>query len=119
GRRGARRVLEHERHHLRQVQGGEVTGVLRGKTLGEKNYGPGYRPSPLLSTVAKFTGCGIEGCADPVYGSIELYVDEVPPLVDWYSKLLRSLQRNVYVRVGFCQGHLADVVQRSTVEGWD
>src|SRR6266550_7441841 len=95
------------------AEGGSVTGILRGKTLVEKAYGPGFREAPHREAVAPWPGCGIEGCASPVYGSMELYVDDYPPLVDWYSRLLKRLPQNVWTRVKFCQSHLAEVTRRS------
>lgn len=96
-----------------------MTGTLRGKTLVEKLYGPGFRETPHMKAEAPWPGCGVEGCSDRVYGSVELYVDEVAPVMDWYSKLLARLPQNVWTKVNFCQGHLADVTQRSTVDLWD
>lgn len=93
-----------------------MTGVLRGKTLVEKAYGPGFRETPHREAVAPWPGCGVEGCQAAVYGSIEMFVDDVPPAVDWYTKILRRLPQQVWVRVKFCQDHLADVTRRSVDE---
>lgn len=101
------------------MQGEEVTGSLRGATLLEKKYGPGFRETKHQEANAPWAGCGIEGCTDPIHGSIELYVDDIPPIIDWYSKLLNRLPQNVWTKVRFCQGHLADVTKRSTDDVWD
>lgn len=101
------------------MQGEEVTGQLRGALLVEKKYGPGFREVKHQETTAPWAGCGIEGCTDRVYGSIELYVDDIPPVVDWYSRLLNRLPQNVWTKVKFCRGHLADVTKRSTDDVWD
>jgi hypothetical protein len=96
-----------------------VTGIVRGKTLVEKAYGPGFRDTPHMQAVAPWPGCGVEGCTDPVYGSRELYVDDPPPVFDWYTKLLARLPLRVWTDVKFCQGHMADVTVRSVEEPWD
>jgi hypothetical protein len=50
---------------------------------------------------------------------LELYVDDPPPVMDWYSKVLSRLPARVWTRVSFCEGHLADVTRRSNIEMWD
>lgn len=96
-----------------------MTGTLRGKTLDEKRYGPGFRPVASISVVAPFSGCGVADCSSPVYGSMELYVDDTPPSLDWYSRMLAKLPQNIWTTVEFCQSHLADVVQRSVYDMQD
>lgn len=96
-----------------------MTGTLRGKTLGEKNFGEGFRPEKLHSVKAPWVGCAVEGCGDPLYGSVELFVDDRPPALDWYTKLLARLPERAYVTVRFCAKHLEDVVQRSVYEFQD
>lgn len=86
---------------------------MRGKTLAEKRYGDGFRPVPVLSEVVTFKHCAVGDCGDPVAGSIELYVDDTPPMLDWYSKLLGKLAPGVWTRMPFCVGHMQDVVHRS------
>jgi hypothetical protein len=93
-----------------------VTGILRGKTLVEKNYGPGFRPEPTLEENRVGVTCHLEACDSPTYGSIELFVDDAPPKLDWYTRLLASLPAHTWVRCGFCQSHLRDVTARSTDE---
>ena len=96
-----------------------MTGTLRGKTLDEKRYGPGYRPGITEYAVAPWKGCGVEGCSDRIHGSVELYVDDSPPVLDWYSKVLSKLPVNVWTTVKFCESHLAEVMRRSTMDLWD
>jgi hypothetical protein len=96
-----------------------MTGTLRGKTLGEKRYGEGFRPEHLQTVKAPWAGCAVDGCADPVHGSVELFVDDTPPALDWYSKLLAKLPPRAYVECRFCAKHLEDVVQRSVYEFQD
>lgn len=96
-----------------------MTGQLRGKTLDEKRYGPGYRPVPSLTKVMRFDGCAVMDCTTPVHATIELYVDDAPPITDWYTKLLGAIYAkhpNTYVRVGFCEPHMTEVVQRSVYD---
>ena len=93
-----------------------MTGILRGKTLAEKVYGPGFRPEGLSSVAAPFHGCGIEGCALRPGGSVEMYVDDHPPALDWYTRLLCRLPERSWVRVEFCVQHLGDVGRRSVEE---
>jgi hypothetical protein len=47
---------------------------------------------------------------------MELYVDDVPPIVDWYTRLLAKLPANVWTTVKFCQAHMKDVTQRSVYD---
>ena len=61
----------------------------------------------------------MEGCTDPVYGSVELFVDDAPPILDWYTRLLSKLPARAWTAVKFCQGHLADVTQRSVYDMYD
>jgi hypothetical protein len=89
---------------------------MRRPTLVEKTYGPGFRPVPHREVVAPWSGCGVEGCSDQVYGSIEMYVDDVPPTMDWYTRVLAKLPQNVWTTVGFCQSHMEDVVRRSVYD---
>jgi hypothetical protein len=96
-----------------------MTGALRGKTLVEKLYGPGFRPVPHREAKAPWSGCGVEGCIDAIHGSIELYVDDLPPALDWYTRLLARLPQNVWTAVSFCEGHLKDVIQRSVYDMHD
>jgi hypothetical protein len=86
---------------------------LRGKTLDEKRYGGGFRPEPVAFVRAPFAGCGVQPCTDPIYGSVEMFVDDSPPQLDWYSRLLAKLPARKWVRMGFCMRHLEDVVARS------
>lgn len=86
---------------------------MRGRTLDEKRYGPGFRPGPVLERVVTFDHCAAEPCADPVAGSIELYVDDVPPALDWYTRILAKLTPGAWTRTPFCIGHMQDVVHRS------
>jgi len=87
---------------------------MRRPTLNEKRYGEGFRegPSPQAS-VKTFKHCAIEGCGDRIYGTCELYVDDVPPALDWYTKMLSKLEPLHWNIVPFCFGHLEDVVKRS------
>ena len=96
-----------------------MTGIGRGKTLLEKMYGPGFRPMPTLSAVAPWAGCGVEGCSSAPYGSVELYVDDPPPMLDWYTRTLGRLPQNTWTTVKFCQSHLEAVIQRSVYDQWD
>jgi hypothetical protein len=89
---------------------------MRRPTLLERKYGEGYRDTPHRKAVAPWHGCGVEGCGDPTYGSIEMYVDDVPPMMDWYSRILAKLPAGVWTTVGFCDAHLSEVVQRSVYE---
>lgn len=96
-----------------------MTGILRGTLLVEKVYGPGFREEPHRQQTAPWPGCGVESCADPIYGSVELWVDDAPPALDWYTRLLSKLPPRVWTEVKFCQGHLADVTRRSVDEAWN
>ena len=101
-----------------------MTGTLRGKTLDEKKYGPGYRPGITEYAVAPWAGCGVEldnghRCSSKVAGSIEMYVDDCPPRMDWYTRLLAKLPPNVWTTVKFCEAHFAEVTRRSTLDLWD
>lgn len=93
-----------------------MTGQLRGKTLVEKLYGPGFRPAAHATVDAPWRGCGVSDCPDLVYGSVELYVDDSPPMFDWYGQLLAKLPQNTWTTVRFCKAHLNDVVQRSVYD---
>jgi hypothetical protein len=42
-----------------------------------------------------------------------MFVDDAPPQLDWYSRLLARLPERTWVRMGFCMKHLEDVVARS------
>lgn len=91
---------------------------MRRPTLDEKRYGPGFRPgpSPTVEPVRTYKHCAVDECPDPVWGTAELWVDDVPPMIDWYSKLLRVLKDKypgAWVVTPFCHGHLEGVVQRS------
>lgn len=104
-----------------QAEAGEEVKLL---TLGEKQYGPGYRAIRYAAVKAPWTGCAAEvnaghPCNSEVYGSVEMYVDDYPPALDWYTRLLGKLPQNVWTTVRFCQSHLADVTQRSVYEAQD
>jgi len=86
---------------------------MRGRTLEEKRYGPGFRPGPVVRTAAPWPGCSVEGCPDPVHGTAELYVDDPPPTLDWYTRVLAKLPARTWTRLGFCESHLRAVVERS------
>jgi hypothetical protein len=89
---------------------------MRRPTLDEKRYGPGFVPGPATSIkVKEFHKCYIENCRDKVYGTAELYVDETPPTLDWYTRMLAKLPAHSWVTLPFCFGHLEDVVKRSNV----
>ena len=92
---------------------------MRRPTLLEKVYGPGFREEPHRKTKAPWPGCGVAGCGDPVYGSCELYVDDSPPALDWYTRLLARLPARIWTEVKFCKSHLSDVMYRSVEEAWD
>lgn len=96
---------------------------MRGRTLLEKRHGVGMREGPVQVTTAPWSGCGAEGCGSQPAGSIELYVDESMPIIDWYSRLLSKLPPRVWVRVAFCLQHLEAVVERGeeimeNVDSW-
>jgi hypothetical protein len=80
-------------------------------TLAEKRNGPGYRDRLLTHEVRVFHACGVEGCGDPVYCVLTLYVDAHPPGRGWYEKLLRTLVLGVDTEVGLCMGHARDVIE--------
>lgn len=87
---------------------------MRGKTLEEKRFGPGFRPILQTFQAIGIEGCGVEGCGDMPVGSVELYVDDYPQVVDWYTRILAKLPSpGAWWRVPFCLGHLEDVCQRS------
>jgi hypothetical protein len=96
-----------------------VTGIVRGKTLVEKAYGPGFRDTPHMQAVAPWPGCGYEGCGDPFFGKHELYVDDPPPALDAYTRMLSKLPAHTWTWVSFCKGHFDDVSLRSGGELWD
>jgi hypothetical protein len=96
-----------------------MTGVLRGKTIEEKLYGPGFRPTPHREVKAPWAGCGIEGCSNKPHGSVELYVDDPPPIMDWYTRMLAKLPAQAWATVKFCEAHLKDVIQRSVYDFQD
>ena len=87
---------------------------MRRPTLLEKRYGPGFRegPSPTVH-VRTYHRCAVDGCQDPVFGTAELYVDDVPPALDWYTRILARLTPLAWSTVPFCVHHLEDVVRRS------
>lgn len=85
---------------------------MRRPTLDEKRYGPGFRPYPMHHIVRTFNVCAVDGCADPVYGVVTLYVDDHPPAMDWYTRLLRTLPIGADTDVGLCTGHAREVIVR-------
>lgn len=85
---------------------------MRGLTLDEKRYGPGFRPWGMHHVVRTFERCAVTGCDDPVYGVATLYVDDHPPALDWYTRLLNTLEIGADTDVGLCQGHSAEVIDR-------
>ena len=91
---------------------------MRVKTLQQKNYGAGFRPGPLVQATAPWTGCAAElkaghKCMGEVWGSTEIYVDEAPPGVGWYERLLRSIPARTWVRMSFCEPHARDVIAKT------
>jgi len=93
---------------------------MRRPTLEEKRYGPGFRPGPSPTVepapTITYRHCAVDECPDTVFGTAELWVDDVPPMLDWYSKLLKVLKDKypgAWVVTPLCQGHLEGVVQRS------
>jgi len=87
---------------------------MRRPTLNEKRYGKGFREGPSLTVyVQTYHRCAVEGCGDKVYGTCELYVDDLPPALDWYTKILSKLQPQQWNVVPFCFGHLEDAMKRS------
>ena len=93
---------------------------MRGLTLDQKRYGPGFRPGPLRQTEVPWTGCSAmttveHQCTDPVVGKLCLWVDETPPPIpgDWYLRLLQRIPPRVDVWVPLCQGHFAEACARS------
>jgi hypothetical protein len=91
---------------------------MRRPTLNEKRYGEGFREGPSPSIFVKsYKHCAVDTCDDPVYGTMEIFVDDAPVDVDWYSKLMRLLQEkypHAWVVTPFCKGHLEAVVRRAT-----
>lgn len=97
--------------------------MTRGKTLAQLKYGEGMREGLMETFVQPFNGCYAKvrlndgRCQDPPYGSIEIYVDESPPGMGWYERMLRDLSgflpKNSWARLIFCKGHLEEVVARS------
>jgi hypothetical protein len=92
---------------------------VRGATLLTKRYGPGFRPGPIEVVEAPnmdrcFAEQGDHPCSDPVAGKAELYVDESPPAVDTYTRLLNRLPVRKWVWLSLCQGHLIEVAKRSS-----
>lgn len=96
-----------------------MIGILRSTPLVEKVYGPGFRDGPVRFAKAPWQGCGYEGCGDPVFGEQELYVDDAPPILDAYSKMLSKLPQGTWTWVKFCKGHFEDVTLRSNDNLWD
>jgi hypothetical protein len=90
---------------------------MRRPTLDEKRYGPGFRPGPSPQVVIKtYKKCAVENCDDPIYGTAELFIDDVPPAVDWYTTLLRKMVEKYshsWVTIPFCEGHLKEVIERA------
>lgn len=90
---------------------------MRGPTLQEKRYGPGFRPVPVRRVHAPWPGCAAEvgdhPCADPPIGEAELWVDDTPPALDWYSKLLSKLPVQTWTWVKLCERHFTESVVKA------
>jgi hypothetical protein len=87
---------------------------MRRPTLDEKRYGPGFRPGPSPQVVIKtYKHCAVEACDDPVYGTAELFIDDTPPQLDWYTRLLAKLPLHSWIIIPFCQGHLKEVIHKA------
>lgn len=87
--------------------------LLNGKTLGEKRNGPGWRDyqTPQVGTVT-FTQCfWSDDCGDPVEMVVEQSIDDHPPVIDAYTRMLAKLPVGAFVSAGFCMGHGEEVVQ--------
>lgn len=81
---------------------------LDGKTLMEKRSGAGARPDLLHYEVVTFQRCVVEGCESPNTCTMEWYVDDAPPTVDWLTRVLsRMFDRygRAWVTMPFCTGH--------------
>lgn len=87
---------------------------MRGKTLDEQRYGPGFRPWPYhVSPAGTYEQCAVDSCGDPVYAVATLYVDDHPPALDWYTRLLSKLELGADCEVPLCAGHSREVIERS------
>lgn len=85
---------------------------MRGKTLREKAFGPGYRDRLLTHTIRVFERCVVAGCNQPCYAILGLYVDARPPASQrgWYADVLRSIPVGSETELGFCTSHAEDVI---------
>lgn len=89
-------------------------GLLQGPTLKEKRYGAGFREEVLTFVSKAGDGtCAVSECKDPMYGMLEMFIDDQPPALDWYTRLLASLPERAWVNVPLCKGHAIDCAARS------
>ena len=86
-------------------------GFVYGKTLAEKNYGDGFRDRLIRFAYRVVKTCQVEGCSNRTVAVLTLYVDAHPPGLDWYAKLLRSLEVGVETEVGVCAQHSVAIAE--------
>jgi hypothetical protein len=85
---------------------------MRGRTLAEKQNGPGFRDRLLGHVIRIFKRCAVEGCQQRTYAVLTLYVDAHPPGWGWYERLIRSIPVGNDTEVGLCKSHSAEVIAR-------
>lgn len=89
-----------------------MPAFLRGKTLGEKQNGTGFRDRLVQFAVRVVKTCQVDGCYSRTTSILTLYVDAHPPGLDWYAKLLRTLTPGCETEVGVCASHARAILDR-------
>lgn len=91
-----------------------VRSNMDGRTLAEKRYGKEYRPELAAAIVVTFDHCAADACSDPVGCTMEVYVDDSPPALDWVTRMLAKMYARygrAWITVPFCIGHGTAMMQ--------